>query len=290
MEDIYYIIEDYKPNITQGTLNNYTNNLKKIMQKMDSTDLNLLENNNKVYNVLSNLSPLTQRNYMNAIIVYLQAVSGDDNSLNDYIKKRDIENDKYAEFISKNQKSEKQKDNMISMNEVLEVLEYWKSRDFQKYLLLRLYIKYPMRNDMRNLELISLQKYRQLSTKDKNYLIKQTNPLQYTFAINSYKTVKNYGEKLIPIDSEFNKDISKLIRMDDREYLFINNLYNEFNTAQFTVYFQSLFEHTGKKIATTMLRHIVSSYHGAESLKNQKVLASNMMHSVSMNQGYIKLD
>ena len=70
-------IRSVKPNITDSTLASYNQNLTKIARTLEKKDLDFLENYDMVVKAISHLSPLTQRNYYNSIIVYLQAVKGD---------------------------------------------------------------------------------------------------------------------------------------------------------------------------------------------------------------------
>ena len=287
-------IRSVKPNITDSTLASYNQNLTKIAKTLEKNDLDFLENYDMVVKAISHLSPLTQRNYYNSIIVYLQAVKGDEKAIAKYVATRDVENDAYQTFTKTNVKSEKQAKNWITEEELYDVLEYWKSFDIQKYTLLKLMMAIPLRNDMRDMQLMTYGKYNKMSDEDKkgsNYLLKRQKPLAYFFALNRYKTAGTYGQKIIELDASLNKELGSFLRKSGHtSYLFTKKSGAPFSSIEFSKYVNSIFKKTGKNISTTMIRHMMATINGGEALKKQKELASNMLHSVEQNTDYIKID
>ena len=287
-------IRSVKPNITDSTLASYNQNLTKIARTLEKKDLDFLENYDMVVKAISHLSPLTQRNYYNSIIVYLQAVKGDQKVIDEYVAIRDKHNDDYQAFTKTNKKSPKQLANWITEEELNDVLEYQKSFDIQKYMVLKLLMAIPLRNDMRDMQLMTYGKYMKMKDEDKkgsNYLLKRQKPLAYFFALNRYKTAGTYGERLIEIDASLNKEIGSFLRKSGHtSYLFTKKSGAPFSSIEFSKYVNSIFKKTGKNISTTMIRHMMATINGGEALKKQKELASNMLHSVEQNTDYIKLD
>ena len=287
-------LREFKPNVTTSTIKSYVQNLEKILKKLENSDYKILENFEKVDKAIENLSPLTRRNYYNAIIVYLQAVKAKDDIIKKYVEIRDIRNTEYEAFTKTNTKSEKQEKNWLSKEELDGVLEHWKSFDKQKYMVLKLYMMYPLRNDMRDMQLMTYGKYNKMSDEDKkgnNYFLTRQKPLAYFFALNRYKTAGSYGEKLIEIDPSLNKEIGTFLRKSGHtSYLFTKKSGAPFSSIEFSKYVNSIFKKTGKNISTTMIRHIMATLSGGEALKKQKELAANMGHSVEMNTDYIKID
>jgi len=287
-------LRKFKPNVTDSTIKSYIQNLNKIMKTLEKKDLDFLENFEKVKEAIKDLSPLTQRNYYNAIIVYLQSVKGNAKSIAKYVEIRDKHNDDYQAFTKTNTKSEKQSKNWITEEELNDVLEYWKSFDLQKYTLLKLLLAYPVRNDFRDLQIMTYGKYNKMSDEDKkgnNYFLKRQKPLAYFFALNRYKTAGSYGEKLIEIDASLNKEIGTFLRKSGHtSYLFTKKSGAPFSSIEFSKYVNSIFKKTGKNISTTMIRHIMATLSGGEALKKQKELADNMGHSLGQNTDYIKID
>jgi len=287
-------LREYKPKVTDSTIKSYVQNLNKLLKKLDTSDFKELVKFDKVVTAVENLTPLTQRNFYNAIIVYLQAVKSKDAIIKKYVEIRDKRNEEYAEFTKTNTKSEKQEKNWLSKEELDEVLEYQRTYDKQKYMVLKLYMMYPLRNDMRDLQIVTNAKYKKMSAEDKkgnNYFIRQQKPLKYMIGLNRYKTAGTYGEKIIDIDPSLNTEIGAFLRKSGHtSYLFTKKSGGPFSSIEFTKYMKSIFSKTGKAVSTTMLRHIVATINGGEALKKQKELASNMGHSVEQNTDYIKLD
>jgi len=287
-------LREFKPKVTDSTIKSYVQNINKVMKNLESSEFKILEKNEKVMKAIESLSPLSQRNVLNAVIVYLQAVKGNAKSIAKYVETRDKHNEDYQTFTKTNTKSEKQEKNWITEEELNDVLEYQKSFDLQKYTLLRLYMKYPLRNDMRDMQLMTYGKYNKLSDEDKkgnNYFLKRQKPLAYFFALNRYKTAGSYGEKIIEIDASLNKEIGTFLRKSgNTSYLFTKKSGAPFSSIEFSKYVNSIFKKTGKNISTTMIRHMMATISGGEALKKQKELAANMGHSVEMNTDYIKID
>ncbi len=287
-------LRKFKPNVTDSTIKSYIQNLNKIMKVLEKKDLDFLENFEKVKEAIKDLSPLTQRNYYNAIIVYIQSVKGNPKSIAKYVEIRDKHNDDYQAFTKTNTKSDKQEKNWITEEELNGVLEYWKSFDIQKYTLLKLLMAYPVRNDFRDLQIMTYGKYMKMSDEDKkgsNFFLRRQKPLAYFFALNRYKTAGTYGQKIIELDASLNKEIGTFLRKSGHtSYLFTKKSGAPFSSIEFSKYVNSIFKKTGKNISTTMIRHIMATLSGGEALKKQKELADNMGHSLGQNTDYIKID
>jgi integrase len=288
------ILREFKPLVTDSTIKSYTQNLNKLMKNLETTDFKILEKNEKVLKAIETLSPLSQRNVLNAVIVYLQAVKGNAKSIAKYVEVRDKHNEDYQTFTKTNKKSEKQEKNWITEEELNGVLEYWKSFDIQKYTLLKLLMAIPLRNDMRDMQIMTYGKYMKMSDEDKkgnNYFLKKQKTLAYFFALNRYKTAGTYGQKIIEIDASLNKEIGAFLRKSGHtSYLFTKKSGAPFSSIEFSKYVNSIFKKTGKNISTTMIRHMMATISGGEALKKQKELADNMGHSLGQNTDYIKID
>jgi len=77
MSDKDNLIETLKksrPNAKDSTIKMYTSNLLKLQKLMDTSDFKFLNKSENVKDKIGELHYTTQRNYFNAIIVYLMAV------------------------------------------------------------------------------------------------------------------------------------------------------------------------------------------------------------------------
>jgi len=292
-------IKQYKPNIKPSTIKAYIQNLEKIKMILNlpndniKTFLKALGDKSNIDALLNTLQYTTIRNYYNSIIVLLQAYGGDKDIIEAYIKHRDIYNNQYKEWASKNEMSGTQKKNWVEMDEVIDIMNSYNNKEgLQKYTLLRLFIEYPLRNSFKNLEITTMAKYNRLTKEDKaerNFFIKQQSPIRFSLAINDYKTYGTYGEKVFNItDPALTADLSKFLRVSKHtSYLFTDGN-TPFTSTGLTKYFNSIFKPTGKSISTTLLRHIITSDKMGANHKEQMELSDKMGHSVAQNKDYIK--
>lgn len=293
MNNLENIIKEFKPLITASTLHTYLQTLKKLFSQLETDDFKALNNIENVKSKISYLSPLSQRNVYNAIIVLLQATDSNNPIIGEYTIIRDGHNNDYSSFQLTHAKTPKQALNWLSQKELDDTLEYWKVFDFQKYLVLRMLMAMPLRNEFKSLQIITWAKYKKLDTDQKhqsNFFIKEQNPTRYRLGLNCYKTAGTYGERIIDIPTELNADIGRYLRQTkNTSYLFTRKTGGPFSSVEFTKYVKSIFARTGKKVGTTMIRHVMASLSGAEALEKQQALAETMLHSVEMNTAYIKL-
>jgi len=116
--------------IKQSTLNVYGHKLKKLKSLFDTESFDFLNKPQEVFDKLKHLNYQTQKNYINAIIVYLQAVNGDQQIIKTYSDKRDIYGNKYNKAQESGVISDSQKDNFVTSEEVAKMLSLMK-KDIQ---------------------------------------------------------------------------------------------------------------------------------------------------------------
>jgi len=171
---------------------------------------------------------------------------------------------------------------------------------FMIYLLLNIYVKYPFRNDVAGMSVISKRQYNKLTLEDKtanNYVVVEKNKM--SFVLNEYKTNKKYHEKIIPID----KELEKIFRM----YFRFTNISDKMKNGASTILFVSstgkpltrngisqillktFKNRLGKSISTTMLRKIYLSSKYQNVKEEMEKDAHIMGHSVETQQKvYVK--
>ena len=295
-------LKEYKPNVTQSTISQYMLNLRKLYttmypEKREPLDLAFLKKRDKILEILDSRPDNTKKNILNSVIVFTQILLKEVNvqsikdTLEVYTEMRDELNKKYFEEGAKNIKTPKQEKNWLEYGEVVNIANNLKKTNFQNYVILSTHILIPMRNDMASLIKITPSGYKKLDKdiKEKNnYLLRS--PHKYVIKMNNYKTAGKYDERTILIPPELNSMYRKLININkDNKYFIVNPKTNErYTNNQFTLLFNKMFAHTKKKVSTTLLRNIVLSFKFGDTLKAQKLLANNMMHSVEMQKAYIK--
>ena len=76
--DFKEIIQKARPNLKNNSLTNYINNLKKLNDNTDFKSVLFLKNTDEIIKKLAHYKDTTKRNYLNSIIVILNAISSDE--------------------------------------------------------------------------------------------------------------------------------------------------------------------------------------------------------------------
>lgn len=219
-------IKKYKGDkIKQSTLNVYGHKLKKLKSLFESPDsFDFMNKPQEVFDKLKNLNYQTQKNYINAIIVYLQAINGDQQIIETYSKKRDIYGNKYNKAQESGVISDSQKDNFVTSEEVAKMLSLMKkdiqslskessemSADLneleQAYMMVNLYHRFPIRNDVAGMKSIRASDYKKITDNSINYLVIGKSDMK--IILNDYKTNKTYGQNIIEVED---LQLKKLLR------------------------------------------------------------------------------
>jgi hypothetical protein len=193
-------------------------------------------------------------------------------------------------------KSDKQKENWLSQEEVKEVWEKLKAevepillkkkitedetKQIQSYVILSLYVLQPPRRSLDYTQMIVVPKYDENLDKAFNYLSLKDK----TFYFNNYKTNKTYKTQTIPINDE----LFTLLKKYRKSGLLLQNNEKALTSPQMTLILNKVF---GKKISVSMLRNIyMTSKYGDES-NALKQDAHDLGTSVNVAQSnYIKKD
>jgi hypothetical protein len=186
----------------------------------------------------------------------------------------------------------------------------WKSYDkklskseyglIQKYVLLRWYLAYPIRNNVADTRVVSQTEYDNLSESDRednNYLIRDNG--KYTFKLNKYKNVKRLGVKSYDINPQITKLLNKWLKINKSGYIFtLTDGRTPLSPNGITKVLQSIFSEfaDGRKISTSMLRHIQISDDlkdeptRAEQKEKARRIEDKYNHSADMNSKYRRVD
>lgn len=208
---------------------------------------------------------------------------------------------------AQHEKSDKQEENWLTWEEVSkkkldlkqEVSQFHLNKNItpsqfeklQRYVVLSLYTDIPPRRNADYLEMFVVKKLSKEYPKDKNYYDLSTH--KFHFCV--YKTAKSYGEQVEDVPEELQSILASYIKFHPlaktkaKEYRLLvkpdgSNL-NSVNAI--TRILNKVF---GKKIGSSMLRHIyLSSKYGSTS-NDMEETAKAMAHSVSQQKDYIKHD
>lgn len=304
-----------RPNLKPRSIDQYVSQLQRLQKMFGSDkDFNFLDDFDKVKKGLSEFNYLSQRNFVNAIIVLLMALNIDAKLIDQYVKLRDKFNDEYNESNLTGIISDKQAPNFTTSEEIFRMLDMMKDdlKDadetnlskkekqlLQAYVLFSIYARMPLRNETGGgMKSITAGKFNKLSQKDKtenNFLIVERDRMY--FLLNDYKTNKNYGALKIDItDKELKSILKNWIKIQGYGILFKTSTDKPITRIELSKIFSKYSDkYLNKKISTNLLRKIyLSSKYAQENglvdqLKNLEADNEVMMHSkdVALNV-YIK--
>jgi len=295
-----------RPNLKPRSIDQYVSQLNRLqnMFDADSGDFNFLGDFDKVKKGLSDYNYLSQRNYINAIIVLLMALNIDKKLIGQYVKLRDKFNDEYNENNLTGVISDKQEPNFTTTDEIFRMLDMMKDdlKDtdetnltkkekqlLQAYVLFSIYARMPLRNEVGGgMRSITGGKFNKLSQKEKtenNFLIVGRDRMY--FLLNDYKTSKNYGALDLEIkDKELKIILKNWIKVQGYGSLFRTSTEKPITRIELSKIFLKYSEkYLDKKISTNLLRKIyLSSKYAVEDglqdqLKNLEADNQVMGHS-----------
>lgn len=309
---------DNKRNIKPNSLKAYLISLQKthdfIEGEGELEDLNFLKNEEQVVEKLQELKLSTQKNYLSAIIVALDAMNdeGDYDSELEYYRGYLAELQKqHQEEQEKQQKTKSQDENWASMKELRKVMNGYKAdimerelltkpelnrKQFdlvQKWVVANLFLddeNPPTRLDYAPMKVIKEEDFQKLSDEEKddaNYLVLKSRNKKY-FHFGEYKTAKKYGANVIPVGKKLNSVLNIWLRINPTDSLLLNSQGKPQTANGLGKYITKVFEPTGKKIGVNMLRHIFITEKFAPQLDEKQEVAKKMGHSVGTQELYAK--
>jgi hypothetical protein len=306
---------DDSRNIKPNSLRAYMISLKKIHEKLDTDaefdDIDkwlVGKNVERVINLLGEMKITTRKNYLASVIVALTTDKDKyEAPLKEYREYLDIIVEEYTTQMKTQKKSKTQQENWASMDELKEIVagykkeirkldlvnkETWSNKEYnlyQMYLVGLLYTELPpVRLDYSNMYVIYEKDYKKLKEKDKNYLVLVSRNKKY-FSLGSYKTEDKYGVHIIEIPSIINTVINKFLQHNDSGYFLTNTQRNVLSDNALTKFLNKVFAATGKKISSTMIRHMYLSEKYDARNGEMEADSKAMMHSVGTQQNvYVK--
>tara|TARA_R110000751_G_scaffold302221_1_gene416096 strand:+ start:571 stop:1506 length:936 start_codon:yes stop_codon:yes gene_type:complete len=298
--------------IKNKSIASYITSLKKIHEKLETSidfdNLDWLKPINKVVTILNELKLTTRKNYTNAIIVALMTDSDKyKDTLTAYKEYLATILTDYNEMVATQTKSKKETDNWISMADLKKIVakhkrsikelgldqkDSWNKSEkqlYQMYMVGVLYTEYPpLRNDYSNMDIISENDFKKLKKKENNFLVIISRNKKY-FSLSSYKTEKQYGDKILEIDSKLNTIINKWLAHNTTGFFLVNSKNTSLSDNSLTKLLNKIFSFSKKKISSTLIRHIYLTEKYSNTQAQMEADASEMGHSVQTQQNiYVK--
>ena len=290
-------IRHNRPSITDSSVKTYVSLLSNMYYREHSRDepidLSYFQNAPHIMEVLKDKPPQTRKTVLASIVV----LNGEDNKLELLEKQMKEDVSKSNEEINKQTKTQKQTDNWESYDTVKQLQQKYQDEatklfsikgklDETKHELLTRYMMLTLSSGVyfppRRSEMV-LIKVKDVDTEKDNYIDLSTNEFVY----NQYKTVKKYGQQRVKFPSTFKTILKKYLSKIAGQTYLLENKGQPYLATQLTRELNKIF---GKKISTSMLRHIYLSdiYKDVPALKQMQERAAAMGHSIEKSLEYVK--
>ena len=292
-EDLKTYIKDKRSTLSEGSLKTYTSILKSLHKKIWGGEINVkdFDDTKKVLEFLKELPANKRKTLLSALVVITDDAA--------YRKQMMEDVSDYNKEINKQQKTETQKENWVSTEEVKVIYDMFKKnadllykksshtanelQQIQNFIILAL-MSGIFIAPRRSLDYCEF-KIRNIDKKTDNYLDKNT------LVFNRYKTAKTYGQQSVSIPVQLRNILTKWSKLNPTDYLLIDTNGNKLNSVKLNQRFNSIFGN--KKIATNALRHTYLTDKYAETSKKQKALEADLTEmgtSMNVAKNYIKID
>jgi len=273
--------------LSEGSLKLYEANLKRLNNNQPIKNLNFLKDTESIINKIKEKKDTTARSYIIAICSILKNDPKMKKQQEIYYKLLIEYNDKLK---NNNTKSDKQKEEWISQNEVKEI--YNKLEDEAKlllkkknlnndeyekllsYIVLSLYVLQPPRRNLDYLKMIAVSKYK--GTEDKNFNYFDIANKKMIF--NNYKTKGTYQSQEIDVDEKLYLILLMWIKKFKIKSYILQKMDNtELDKNGITKILYKIFD---KKIGSSMLRNIYLtdkySDQNDEKIKDAKMMGTSV--------------
>ena len=311
--EIARIINEKKADLSKLSIKTYANAVNKVMELIGSSSLNdLITKADEVVKTLKEKyeKPNTIKTKIASIIVLLKSIDPPkpkakkafEDALAIYGKSIESLTGDIKKDLSDGEKTDKMKTNWLSAEEADKLKTHLKSlvaeeiksskdlAHFRNYILYLLYEDLPTRNDLADSKIIvsSPSKLKELSD-EWNYILLDKRTKKVKYLLNNYKTAKSYGQKLIALNDNLYPILVAYKTAVDKYnggegWAFLNNNATEkLSRNRLGVVYKGLGEFVGKKLGTTLNRHLAVSR--VVPLKAMKDLSDKMGHDISEQVG-----
>jgi hypothetical protein len=275
---LYDTINNNKPR-KDTTIKQYVRTLLKLIDNLSIDDKNEITNISflqdtksidKFINTIETIS--TKRNFYTAILSLMKVNENDKLYLHYKLKETQLNNSQSKLYDTNKMNDKKtEKYNSINKQDIENMItKLLKENMIQDYILLSLIYNYGYRNEISNLQTITLKDFKKLTpteTKDNNYLVIGTK----TFRISRFrfKTDKKYGQIDNDIDNKKLRNVMKKYIADrDNPYLFTNKDNSHYTNQQ----------------VSNRLSYLTKKYLGTDITGNMIVKISLQDYSKSNNE------
>ena len=298
--------------LSQQTITNYTNKINKLSIMMlghgYNGDNKFLLKPEPIIKKLNESGLKSQKDYLSPIVKLLQHLGGNDKQIKQINSNMTEYKEEEDNKRKDNKASAKEKQNALPLTTIKKKLnEYSYSSNGNidntkliNKLLVSLYFDNDLvaRNNYYNMKIASVAKKNKDFNKNYNYLILDRNKKPIQFVMLNYNTSNTYGIQKFPIKNitliDVIQDYLQAFDKQPGELLFTDKKDNEFRPTTFIDMLQNAMNDVlGKPINIDLIRKIHITEFMKEGLKSEnekEAFAKRLLHSVSKQKEYMKVD
>ena len=294
MEDIKEYINKKRPTLSASSINTYCSILKNLYKRVyddDKYELSKFDDPTKTIEYLEGMPPNKRKTILSALVIIT------DNGKYRELMMNDVKN--YNKEIDTQTKSETQKENWVSADQIKEIYDEFRSnadllykkknltptdlQNIQQYIILALlsgiYIPPRRAKDFVDFMIADADKQKD------NYLEK--NKMYF----NSYKTAKTYGQQTVVVPPALLKIIKKWIAINPTTFLLFDNNLHKLSSVKLNQRINKIFD--GKKVSVNNFRHTFLTDKFGHTIEQKKAIDNTMAEmgsSANMLDTYVKKD
>jgi integrase len=292
MEDIKEYINKKRPTLSASSINTYCSILKNLYKRVygdDKYELSKFDEPTKTIEHLEGMPPNKRKTILSALVIIT------DNGKYRELMMDDVKN--YNKEIDTQTKSETQKENWVSADQIKEIYDEFRSnadllykkknltptdlQNIQQYIILALlsgiYIPPRRAKDFVDFMITDADKQKD------NYLEK--NKMYF----NSYKTAKTYGQQTVVVPPALLKIIKKWIAINPTTFLLFDNNLHKLSSVKLNQRINKIFD--GKKVSVNNFRHTFLTDKFGHTIEQKKIIDNTMEEmgsSANMLDTYVK--
>lgn len=297
--DLKPFIEKSRKNIKLNSIKNYSKNIFILNGKKEFQNLDFLKDIEEIKKRISEYKDTTKRNYLTSIVVSLKAVDEQKYKpeIEEYIKMLRKMNEEIGKVYEKGSKTEKEKKNYLTYEELKEIQHEYKKKvdelQLRKkniitpkqnklllyYLISSLYTLHdPLRLNWADLIYRKKEDIKDLED-NKNYFLDVGTYTKFII-LNDFKNIKQIGKQKIKLSRGLAKVINLYRKFNKGEYLLLNTRGFTMSPNSLSKLLPIVFKKGDKAMNLNLIRKSrVADVVDTEQLKKEKELANNMLHS-----------